>query len=127
MAAAFYREGYFAVCGVLDENDPVSIRKTYSVIEDESGRIHRLIEKPRNPFTGVKGTGNCIFRKEILNYIQYTPIHYLRKEKELPGLLQEAIDDGERIFSFRYCQKYLNVNHYEELERFVHEHSLSFG
>ncbi len=109
----------FGVCGVVEEADPESIRKTYALMLGENQRIHRLIEKPRKPVNEIKGTGVCVFKNTILDYIQFTPVHYLRKEKELPGLIQEAVDDGEEIFCFPVAEKYFNINQIEDLEDFL--------
>ena len=50
--------------------------------------------------SNIMGTGNCIFKGEIVNYIDMTPVHYQRKEKELPDLIQSAVDDGEIVNMF---------------------------
>jgi len=118
----FIENDPFGVCGVAYDNDPESIRKTYSLLLGENFKIHRLIEKPRKPANSLKGTGVCAFKKEILAYIQYTPVHYLRKEKELPGLIQEAVDDGEDIVCYPFCKKYFNINHTDDLEKFREEY-----
>ena len=66
MIDAFSDPGTFALCGVVEVEDPVRITKTYGLIYDESnGRIFRLIEKPRRPLNNTQGTGNCMFRNEI--------------------------------------------------------------
>jgi dTDP-glucose pyrophosphorylase len=62
------------------------------------------------------GTGNCVFKNEILSYIEHTPINQKRKEKELPDLIQCAIDDGHIIRSFEICDEYANVNSITELK-----------
>ena len=56
------------------------------------------------------GTGNCIFKNEIFDYIEYTPISYVRKEKELPDLIQCAVDDGNPVKLFFIGSKYFNIN-----------------
>ena len=106
----------FGLCGTVRVEDRSQIRKTYSVIGDPAtGRIHRLIEKPRSPLNDIQGTGNCVFRNEILDYIPFTPINQQRQEKELPDLIQCAIDDGKQIYSFDIASWYANVNTLEEL------------
>jgi dTDP-glucose pyrophosphorylase len=62
------------------------------------------------------GTGNCIFRSEILSYIDETPINHHRGEKELPDLIQCAVDDGNTVKSFVLGDMYFNVNSLEDLE-----------
>lgn len=61
------------------------------------------------------GTGNCLFRKEIFSYIAKTPINKNRGEKELPDLIQCAINDGKIVKPFNLCSRYFNVNLKEEI------------
>ena len=61
------------------------------------------------------GTGNIVFRSEIFNYIPLTPINQHRKEKELPDLIQCAIDDGEKVFYCPFASTYVNVNNLEDI------------
>ena len=113
----FLSSGVFGLCGVLKVNDRALIKKTYTIFENEQHRIWRLVEKPRNSISDIMGTGNCIFKNAILDYIKYTPINQQRMEKELPDLIQCAIDDGNEVKSFLICSDYLNVNDKEELDR----------
>ena len=115
MVDRFEAEEIFVVCGVVEEDRPDEIRKTYAVIQDDAQRIYRLIEKPRNPPNEIRGTGNCIFRAGIFEYIEHTPIHQLRKEKELPDLIQCAIDDGLLVKSFDIGDGYVNINTPEDI------------
>ena len=62
------------------------------------------------------GTGNCLFRKEIWDYIQYTPIHHERKEKELPDLIQCAVDDGKNVQMFFIGSDYVNINSEDDIK-----------
>ena len=80
------------------------------IYNEDSNEIYRLIEKPRNPINDIMGTGNCIFKNEIFEYIPYTPINYFRKEKELPDLIQCAVDDGKVVKLFHISARYVNIN-----------------
>lgn len=111
----FRNSDAFAICGVLKVEDKSLIRRTYSIVQDSNNVIYRLIEKPRNPLNNIMGTGDCVFKNEILSYIEYTPIHHERKEKELPDLIQCAIDDGKIVKSFIICDKYTNINTKEDI------------
>ena len=111
MIETFKNEDLFVMCGVTKVEDRSQISKTYTVICDKKDNsIYRLIEKPRNPFNDIMGTGNCIFKNEIFDYVQYTPINYVRKEKELPDLIQCTIDDGNSVKLFYINAKYVNIN-----------------
>jgi len=116
MIETFKKENLFVMCGVTRVKDRTQISKTYTVICNEAdNRIYRLIEKPRNPFNDIMGTGNCIFKNEIFDYIPYTPINYVRKEKELPDLIQCSIDDGNPVKLFFINAQYVNINTPEDI------------
>jgi len=117
MIRAFEDRDLFVVCGATRVEDREQIKRTYSVIYNpDNNQIYRLIEKPRNPFNDIMGTGNCVFRNGILDFIQFTPIHYVRKEKELPDLIQCAIDDGMTVELFLVAAQYININTPEDIE-----------
>jgi len=115
MLTLFEEQRLFGVCGVVAVEDRSLIRKTYAIIQGPDDEIYRLIEKPRNPMNKWMGTGNCVFKNKLLSYIDETPINQARGEKELPDLIQCAIDDGNIIKSFRICDVYVNVNSRTEL------------
>jgi len=116
MIDTFNNENLFVLCGVTRVENRSQISKTYSVISNEAdNRIYRLIEKPRNPFNDIMGTGNCIFKNEIFDYVPYTPTNYMRKEKELPDLIQCTIDDGKPVKLFFINAEYVNINTPEDI------------
>jgi dTDP-glucose pyrophosphorylase len=115
MVERFRQGGLFAVCGLTIATDPEAVRNTYSVFEDQAGRILRLVEKPRRAINQYQGTGNCLFSNRILAYIEYTPINQARNEKELPDLIQCAIDDGHVVQSFLVGGRYININTAEDV------------
>jgi dTDP-glucose pyrophosphorylase len=106
----------FGLCGTVKVNDRALIRKTYAVISGSNKRIVRLIEKPQHPPNNWMGTGNILMRAGIFDYIQKTPINQQRGERELPDLIQCAVDDGRIVESFVLCDHYVNVNSVEELK-----------
>jgi dTDP-glucose pyrophosphorylase len=115
MIDKFYQDKVMALCGILWVDNVELIKRTYTLIQDEENIIYRLIEKPRNPMNNYMGTGVCVFQNGILNYIPFTPIHYERKEKELPDLIQCVIDDGKTVKTFIICDKYNNINTIEDI------------
>jgi dTDP-glucose pyrophosphorylase len=111
MLRKFESEDLFVICGVVEEKKQDEIRKTYALIEDDRDRrVYRLIEKPRRPQNDIRGTGNCIFRAGIFEYVDLTPINQSRGEKELPDLIQCAIDDGHIVKAFDIGDGYVNIN-----------------
>ena len=116
MLREFVDNGLFTVCGVCIQKEKSKIGRTYTVLTNDEDRVFRLIEKPKKPLNDLQGTGNCIFKNEILQYIERTPIHPERGEKELPDLIQCAVDDGQLVKIFYICDAYTNVNSKEDLE-----------
>jgi len=114
MLHVFDYERHFCLCGVHPQPDLEFIKRTYALIHGPEKRVYRLVEKPRKPFNPLMGTGNILFRSEIFDYMDVTPVNPSRGEKELPDLIQCAIDDGEVIKFFEVCDYYINVNSREE-------------
>jgi len=115
MLKRFRDENLFAICGVIFEKDLGSIGKTYTAMVNEKGRAFRLIEKPKVKIDNIKGTGHCILKNEILDYIPRTPINAIRGQKELVDLIQVAIDDGKNVEIFHIAKDYVNINTKEDL------------
>ncbi len=115
MIKKFEKENLFTICGIVHEEDKLSLGKTYSTMVNRKGRIFRLIEKPKIPINNIKGTGHCIFKNEILDYINRTPVNSNRGEKELVDLIQVSVDDGKKVFIYPISQAgYVNVNTKED-------------
>jgi dTDP-glucose pyrophosphorylase len=107
-----------ATCGLVKRTDEKLeyIKRTYGVMMDEEWRFYRLIEKPRKIINEWQGTGNCVFSHKIFDYIDVCPIHHERNEKELPDLIQCAIDDGMKVYGFDLCDEYININSQDDLD-----------
>jgi dTDP-glucose pyrophosphorylase len=116
MIQTFHAEKPFVLCGIVHQPELEKISRTYTVLTSEKGRVLRLIEKPRVAVNPIQGTGHCIFKNEILTYIERTPIHPVRGEKELPDLIQCAVDDGRVVSVFDIGTHYTNINFRDDLE-----------
>jgi dTDP-glucose pyrophosphorylase len=116
MLKRFLKENLFSICGTVCVGDRSQISKTYALIGDEnSNRIFRLIEKPRVSINNIMGTGNCIMKSEIFNYVERTPINIERNEKEMPDLIQCAIDEGQVVKYFDIGDGYFNINNQDDI------------
>jgi dTDP-glucose pyrophosphorylase len=118
MLKRFHKENLFAICGTVCVEDRSQISKTYALMGDESThRIYRLIEKPRVAINEIMGTGNCIMRFDIFNYVERTPLNIERNEKELPDLIQCAVDEGQIVKYFDIGNGYFNINTQDDIAR----------
>lgn len=116
MLEKFRKENLFGLCGVCIAKDRSKISRTYTVIVDKDGRIFRLIEKPKKVLNDFQGTGHCVFKNEIFFYLKRTPIHPERGERELPDLIQCAVDEGHKVKIFPICEEYTNINTERDLK-----------
>lgn len=102
--------------GVASVSDISRIKKTYTLLHDESRRVFRLIEKPSRPLNNLIGTGHVLFKNAIFDYIESVLVNPVRGEKELPDLIQAAIDAGEKVYYSCLCSHYINVNELVDLK-----------
>lgn len=116
MIEMYNQENIFGVCGTMEIKDTNLLKKNYEVFYKEKNIISNLVEKPENPKSNIMGTGNCIFKNEILSYIAKTPVNPKRGEKELVDLIKCAISDGKIMKSFDICDGYVNVNFERDVE-----------
>jgi dTDP-glucose pyrophosphorylase len=108
--------------------DRNQIRKTYSILGEESTeQIYRLIEKPRTPVNNIMGTGNWIFHADIYGYIDRTPNNVERGEKELPDLIQCAVDEGKIVNYMNIGDTYININTSDDISIAEKVHSARIG
>ncbi|MEZ4726481.1 MAG: sugar phosphate nucleotidyltransferase [Caldilineaceae bacterium] len=117
MQDTFDQEEAFLLCGMVPTTAPERIRQNYTLAFSETTRqVWRLVEKPVRPFTPYIGTGHCVFRNKILRYMELMPADPRTGNKELAGLIQYAIDVGEKVlcYSFDEMFHYVNINTYED-------------
>ncbi len=92
-------KGAGAVLAVKNEPDPAAIRRNFTVHHDETGRVRRVIEKPRHVATSVKGCGLYLFDLPIFDAIRRTPRTAMRDEYEITDSIQIMVDDGWPVYT----------------------------
>ena len=109
----FRVENYSCLIGILEVEDENEIKKTYT-FRNQDGQIFDFVEKPEKPFNNLKGTGNVIFRNNILCLLDEVPINPKRGEKELVDLFNLMIGRQLKIGSFDVAKEYFNINTRED-------------
>jgi dTDP-glucose pyrophosphorylase len=94
MLRLFDEQGEGAVLAVKDEPDPAAIRKNFAVLQDEGGRVTRVMEKPRVSPNRLKGVGLYLFDLTVFDAIRRTPRTAMRDEYEITDTIQVMIDFG---------------------------------
>jgi dTDP-glucose pyrophosphorylase len=113
---ARYRAGdVAAVVAVMEDRDPSSLRKNFSVELDHSGFVRRVVEKPRQVTTPLKGCGIYLFGPELFDAIHKTPRTALRDEYEITTTIQIMIDDGLKVAAEAVVDWDLNVTFPKDL------------
>lgn len=97
LVAEFYQEGVDAVLGAIEEEDDAIISKNFSIAIDESGRVTRVVEKPRFPNARLKGVGVYLFNSLVFDAIRRTPRTAMRNEYEITDTIQILVDDGHSV------------------------------
>lgn len=113
----FYQADAAISCGVIPADDPERICKNYTVSFDSvSSQIREVVEKPVQPLTPYIGTGHCLFRNDVLDYIDQISTDPQTGKKELAGLIQHAIDMGDTVLCHQFEEAfyYVNLNTYED-------------
>lgn len=98
-----------AFLAVMREPNTKLLQRNFAVHQDESGRVHRVIEKPRFPHTEWKGCGLYAFDVSFFDAIRRTPRSAGRNEYELTDAIQTYIDDGAHVICRPMVQRDINL------------------
>ena len=116
-ALDFWRgSGADCVCGVTQGEPLEALRKNYSLLA-RGDDVLDLVEKPERPFNEYKGTGFCLFRNCMLQYLDQTQANARTGQYELCDWIRLAIRDRRSVKLFLAAKKEINVNTAEDLRR----------
>ena len=110
----FSRGNAVVVEGAVKEKDKNILRHTCSVNIDSDGEMIEILEKPEDPPYDTRGCGVYIFSPEIFKYIEDTPLHPIRKEKEITYTINALAKEG-RAYAHILNGDNVNVNDFNEL------------
>ena len=113
MFRVFEEENCGAVLATKQETDVSAIN--FSVILDNTGKVVRVIEKPRHVVNNLKGVGLYLFDLQVFDAIRRTPRTAMRDEYEITDSIQVMIDDGHVVRSTDAVHDDLNVTYPEDL------------
>lgn len=109
MTAIAAREGATVVLAAKRETEREAIFKNFLVDADASGRVTRVVEKPRYLVNDLKGCGIYHFLPEFFDAVRQTPRTALRDEYEITHAIQIAIDLGQKVFVAPVVEWDLNI------------------
>jgi glucose-1-phosphate thymidylyltransferase len=97
------------------EPDPAMVRRNFVIRADDTGRVSRVIEKPRYVDSQLKGCGLYVFDQHIFDAIRQTPRTAMRDEYEITTSIQILIDDGYIVKHHPIVERDLNLTKPEDL------------
>ena len=97
------------------EPSPEMMRRNFVIQADESGRVHRVIEKPRYVDSQLKGCGLYVFDPHIFDAIRRTPRTAMRDEYEITDSIQILINDGYVVHHHPVVERDLNLTKPDDL------------
>lgn len=114
MIVDFLTKNPLVMEGVVRENNKKILQQTCSVKLKNDGKMHEIIEKPENPPYMMRGCGVYLFSPDIFEYIRNTPVHPLRKEKEITYTINNAAKEG-KAYGYVIDGHNININDHEQL------------
>jgi dTDP-glucose pyrophosphorylase len=94
---------------VVRRDTPAAVRRNFAVVTERGGRISRVIEKPAEPPTDLKGCGVYVFDRTIFDAIRRTPRSALRNEYEITDAVQILIDMGRPVYAADIVRWDINI------------------
>jgi glucose-1-phosphate thymidylyltransferase len=95
------------------------LQQTCSVKLKANGRIFEILEKPENPPYMLRGCGVYIFDPLIYVYIRKTPVHPIRKEREITYTINSLAKEG-KAYGHVINGYNVNINDHDELLKAGH-------
>jgi NDP-sugar pyrophosphorylase family protein len=102
-------EGAAGFLAVMRESDPRLLQRNFAVHMDDTGRVRRVIEKPRFPNSPWKGCGIYAFDVSFFDAVRRTPRSAGRDEFELTSAVQIFIEDGAPVIARPLVQCDINL------------------
>lgn len=92
-----------------------AVKRNFAIVSEKDNRITKVVEKPKNPPTLVKGIGLYVFSPLIFEAIKKTSPSNLRGEIELTDSIQTLIDRGGKVYSHLQDLWEVNLSYPEDL------------
>ncbi len=114
MVDSFFKNNPVVMEGVVKEEDLSILRQTCSVKLGKNFKMIEIVEKPENPPYLMRGCGVYMFSSQIFTEIRNTPVHPIRKEREITYTINQLAKSG-RAYGFVINGNNININNYDEL------------
>jgi len=110
----FFEHDATVIEGIVTEDDEAMLESTCCLRLDQDKRIVEIEEKPKKPFSNLRGCGIYVFQTDIFNYIEKTPLSLIRNEVEITETIALVLRDRRAYGEFINGMN-VNINSYEDL------------
>lgn len=115
MIKCFKDNNAICVCGcVIDATDKSGKPIAYEI--DECQHIIKVTEKPQSYSNAIRGIGECIFKRECLDYLLSLKPNSMRGELEMGDWIQMAANDKGNAMVYALADAYVNINYATDIE-----------
>ena len=97
------------------EPNPEMVRRNFVIQAEPTGRVTKVIEKPRYVNSQLKGCGLYVFDPHIFDAIRRTPRTAMRDEYEITDSIQILINDGYVVHHKPIVDRDLNLTKPDDL------------
>ncbi len=109
--AKIINEGSYDYCyGITYEDEPEKIKANYSVEVGENMLIGKCVEKPQHIVNNIKGTGFCIFKKEMLSLLKEIYDEENNAPADLCDVANLLTEQGKKGYAFCVADREFNIN-----------------
>jgi NDP-sugar pyrophosphorylase family protein len=115
MFEAFQDREAAAVLAAKREADPEVVKLHAAILEDERGRVKRIIEKPRHASTNLRSCGLYLFSLNVFDAIRRTPRTALRDEYEITDSVQILVEYEQGVYTADVVDWDINVTFVDDL------------
>lgn len=102
-------------CGITYESISEKIKNNFSVAINDNLEIKRCIEKPHILINNIKGTGFCIFKKDVVQILTDIYNEESNDPKELCDFFNYLILNGKTGTAFEIADIECNINTLDDL------------
>lgn len=112
----FKKTDAICVCGVVYDGEDNSGKPIAYTVDGEDNIID-LVEKPKNGYPNdIRGIGECVFKKECLDYLLELQPNKERGELEMGDWIRMAAQRHGNAKVYELADAYINVNYAKDIE-----------